>query len=101
MYYPVAVKHNRKDDSTGDVATGDYGAVRNHWYYLTISDIYSPGAPVDVPGQKIIPNNEPEEDGLGVNIRLLEWHGIYTDVSVDDQKRPGSATNNVSSKGLQ
>lgn len=77
MYYPVQVRHNIGADLSG---TGDFGSVRNHWYYFTVSEILSPGAPVDKPEQPIIPNPEPEENGLGVNIKILDWKRINTTV---------------------
>ena len=62
--------------------------MRNHWYTFTITNIYAPGIPVHMPGQLIIPNNEPVEEALGVNVSVLPWHNIPLDVEVGGQ-RPG------------
>lgn len=90
MYYPLAIKHNTSSTSgVNSIALGDYGVVRNHWYYFTINNIVSPGTPVDDPSQLIIPNNEPEYEALGFNITILNWHTVDAgDVDVSDQQRP-------------
>ena len=84
MYYALPIKHNvdSKNFDTGDkVSTGDYGVVRNHWYRLTIRSVMLPGTPVDDPDQPIIPNNEPEDKSLGIDIEVIPWHivEIYVD----------------------
>ena len=85
MYYPVPVRHNINGNSL-TYKTGDFGSVRNHWYYFTVEKILTPGAPVDVPDQPIIPNNEPTTNGLGVNIKVLDWNRIGTTVEdITDQ----------------
>ena len=84
MYYPVPVRHNVAAEPTGNI--GDFGSVRNHWYYFTVERILTPGAPVDDPDQPIIPNNEPTTNGLGVNIKVLDWNRIGTTVEdITDQ----------------
>ena len=85
MYYPVPVRHNINGNSL-TYETGDFGSVRNHWYFFTVERILTPGAPVDVPDQPIIPNNEPTTNGLGVNIKVLDWNRIGTTVEdITDQ----------------
>lgn len=88
MYYAIPVKHNLSAVSGNSITTGDYGAVRNHWYFFEINGIAAPGTAVDVPTQEIVPNNEPQEIGLGVDVRVLDWHKIETDVDVSGQPRP-------------
>lgn len=88
MYYAIPVKHNLSTSSGNSIATGDYGAVRNHWYFFEINGIAAPGTAVDVPDQEIVPNNEPQEIGLGVDVRVLDWHKIETNVDVGGQPRP-------------
>ena len=91
MYYAIPVKHNlsRASTESAPIATGDYGAVRNHWYFFEVDGVMAPGTAVDVPEQEIVPNNEPEEIGLGVNISILDWHRItIDDVDVSGQPRP-------------
>lgn len=97
MYYYIPVKHNfRTSTESVPIATGDYGAVRNHWYFFEVDGVMAPGTAVDVPDQEIVPNNEPEEIGLGVNISILDWHKItIDDVDVSDQPRPQPPTNSA------
>lgn len=80
MYYALPIRHNLNSlnflTNTGEVSTGDYGVVRNHWYRLTINSIFSPGTPVDDPAQPIIPNNEPDEKSLGIEVEVLSWEEV-------------------------
>ena len=86
MYYAIPVKHNIESKSEGTIATGDYGAVRNHWYSFTVNNIFSVGTPVDNPEEPIIPNVEPKNPGLGVEISILNWHQVSTDVDISNQR---------------
>ena len=85
MYYALPIKQNLDsknfENNTGNVDTGDYGVVRNHWYRLTVNSVLGPGTPVDDPDQPIIPNPEPDDKSLGVEIEVLPWHivNIYVD----------------------
>lgn len=78
MYYALPIRHNvdSKNFENGGlkVSTADYGFVRNHWYRLTINNLMLPGTPVDDPDQPIIPNNEPDDKSLGINIEIIPWH---------------------------
>ena len=85
MYYPIAVKHNTASTSS-TIATGDFGSVRNHWYTFTITNIAAPGIPVHSMNQLIIPNNEPVNEALGVNVSVLPWHTLDLDVNVGGQR---------------
>lgn len=86
MYYAVPVQHNLNTSSKNTIATGDYGAVRNHWYSFTVNNIFSVGTPVDNPEEPIIPNVEPKNPGLGVEISILNWHQVSTDVDISNQR---------------
>ena len=87
MYYAVPIKHNNPTSGPKNpISTGDFGAVRNHWYAFTVTTINSVGTPVDDPEQPIIPNVEPKTPGLGVEIRILDWHKISTEVDVSGQR---------------
>ncbi|MCH5169451.1 MAG: Mfa1 fimbrilin C-terminal domain-containing protein [Prevotellaceae bacterium] len=88
MYYAVPVEHNNAGLPKTTIATGDYGAVRNHWYAFTVNQIFSVGTPVDDPDQPIVPNLEPKNPGLGVEVKILNWHQVSTDVDISGQ-RPG------------
>ena len=78
MYYALDIRHNVEsrnfERGLEQVSTGDYGMVRNHWYRLTINQLLRPGTPVDDPDQPIIPNNEPNDKSLGVEVEIIPWH---------------------------
>lgn len=90
MYYAVGSLHGRDSFPAADAEaeTGDYGTVRNNWYYFTIDGFTAPGTPVSVTDQPIIPNNGAAETALGVSIKILDWHIQPEDVDVSDQRRP-------------
>lgn len=86
MYYALAIRHNLEsvnfeENPATKVSTGDYGVVRNTWYRLTLTSILSPGTPVDDPDQPIIPNNEPDDKSLGVEVKVIPWATV--DINVD------------------
>lgn len=87
MYYAIPVDHV-KSDATGDLALDGkiYGSVRNHWYNFKISNINRLGTAVDKTNQKIVPNNLPSHQGLGVEMMVLPWHTISTDVDISGQR---------------
>ena len=85
MYYALPVRHNLesisfRNDPVTDVRTGDYGVVRNTWYRLTITSIQVPGTPVDDPDQPIIPNPEPDDKSLGVEVEVIPWRTVEIEV---------------------
>ena len=85
MYYALPVRHNLesvsfRNDPVTDVRMGDYGAVRNTWYRLTITSIQVPGTPVDDPDQPIIPNPEPDDKSLGVEVEVIPWRTVQIEV---------------------
>lgn len=86
MYYAVPVEHNKRASKDPIIATGDYGAVRNHWYSFTVNNIFSVGTPVDDPDEPIIPNPEPKNPGLGVEINIINWHKVSTGVDISSQR---------------
>lgn len=90
MYYSEGSYHNTEGDfyneKTTEVKLGDFGTVRNNWYSFKVLNIASPGTPVSDATQKIIPNNEPVVNAMGVSMELLEWHYISASVDIDHQK---------------
>lgn len=81
MYYPVSIWHNvaRQTSNPTEIATADFGVVRNHWYRLHVGSITSVGIPVQDPDQPVIPNPEPGEGEIDVQVQLIPWHVIsYT-----------------------
>ncbi|MCH5221502.1 MAG: Mfa1 fimbrilin C-terminal domain-containing protein [Muribaculaceae bacterium] len=86
MYYALPIRHNLESESfesnpVTTVVTGDYGVVRNTWYRLTINSIQRPGTPVDDPDQPIIPNPEPDDKSLGVEVEILPWRTVEINVN--------------------
>lgn len=84
MYYYVPIRHNRANESLKEenYLLGDIGVVRNHWYKVNVTDILKPGIPVDDPGQPIIPNIDPTDQYLGLDIHIVPWHVVQQDVEL-------------------
>ena len=83
MYYYAPIYHAAQNLAATGAApekVGDIGVVRNHWYKLTISSLLKPGIPVSDPGQPIIPNIDPTDRYLGLEIHVLPWHVIKQEV---------------------
>ncbi|MCH5225458.1 MAG: Mfa1 fimbrilin C-terminal domain-containing protein [Muribaculaceae bacterium] len=87
MYYAIPVQHYDNNGMT-NLVTGKYGVVRNHWYSFNVTNFSGVGTPVDVPEQKIIPNNERSFDQLGITLSILPWHVMSEEVDITEQ-RPG------------
>lgn len=86
MYYALAIRHNLDSENfltnpVTQVNTGDYGVVRNTWYRMTLNNVLHPGTPVDDQDQPIIPNPEPDEKSLGVEVEIIPWRTV--DITVD------------------
>lgn len=84
MYYAVPVSSNTSRESANNfgLVTGDYGAVRNHWYHYRFTELTSVGVPVHNPDQPIVPNREPSLLGLGFEVRIIPWHVVEEDVKI-------------------
>ena len=85
MYYYAPIYHAAAGKAATGAApekVGDIGVVRNHWYKLTISSLLKPGIPVSDPGQPIIPNIDPTDRYLGLEIHVLPWHVIGQQVTL-------------------
>ncbi len=85
MYYYAPIRHARVtvDVSPSEYKTGDIGVVRNHWYRITVNSVLKPGIPVADPEQPIIPNIDPADQYLGLEVGIVPWHVV--DQSVDLQ----------------
>lgn len=86
MYYALPIRHNLDSENFAQntltkVATGDFGTVRNTWYRLTLTSVLHPGTPVDDPNQPIIPNPEPDDKSLGVEVEIIPWRTV--NITVD------------------
>ena len=83
MYYYAPIYHNVASvPENGPAQVGDIGVVRNNWYKLTISSLLKPGIPVSDPDQPIIPNVDPSDRYLGLDIHILPWHVISQDITL-------------------
>lgn len=85
MYYYAPIYHAAQNLAATGAApekVGDIGVVRNHWYKLTISSLLKPGIPVSDPEQPIIPNIDPTDRYLGLEIHVLPWHVINQQVTL-------------------
>ena len=82
MYYAIPIEHLVTKGTT-NYEVGSYGVVRNHWYKANIAAINNPGIPVDKPGQPIIPNDDPDEDGYAsFEIVIIPWHIVNWDIEL-------------------
>ena len=85
MYYYTPIYHAAASSVATGAApqkVGDIGIVRNHWYVLTVSSLLKPGIPVSDPEQPIIPNIDPSDRYLGLDIHILPWHVIKQDITL-------------------
>ena len=83
MYYYAPIYHNVASvPENGPTKVGDIGVVRNNWYQLTISSLLKPGIPVSDPDQPIIPNVDPSDRYLGLDIHILPWHVIGQEITL-------------------
>ena len=76
MYYYTPIHHVNPGKTTGPYTLGEIGIVRNHWYKLTVSAVLKPGVSVVDPDQPIIPNIDPADQYLALDIHILPWHVI-------------------------
>ncbi len=82
MYYYVPIRHVTAGRSEGSYQLGDIGVVRNHWYKITVNSVKRPGIPVSDPDQPIIPNVDPADQYLGLDIHILPWHVIEQNIDL-------------------
>ena len=82
MYYYVPIRHVTTERSEGSYQLGDIGVVRNHWYKITVNSVKRPGIPVSEPDQPIIPNVDPADQYLGLDIHILPWHVIEQNIDL-------------------
>lgn len=93
MYYVEGSKHNLNspnfnNSNLSQVSTGDYGSVRNNWYFFSVDAINKPGIAVHDPEQPIVPES-PQDKAIATSIQVIPWHEIFTSVDTGGQKKPG------------
>lgn len=83
MYYAMPISGSSDQSAMRfGLTTGDFGAVRNHWYHYRFTGITSVGIPIHNPDQPIVPNNEPSVLGLGFEVRIVPWHIVEENVKI-------------------
>lgn len=85
MYYYVPIYHVAAGSAATGAApknVGDIGVVRNHWYKLEISSLLKPGIPVSDPNQPIVPNVDPSDRYLGLDVHILPWHVVNQEITL-------------------
>lgn len=79
MFYTIPVEHLiKRSNKTEDIAVGNYGVVRNHWYLIQVNQILRLGTGIFQPeegGETIYPDDQPEDPTyyLGARINILSW----------------------------
>lgn len=84
MYYYTPIRHARTNVTVEPEAyeVGDIGVVRNHWYKINVKSVLRPGIPVSDPDQPIIPNIDPADQYLALDIHIVPWHVVQQDVEL-------------------
>lgn len=95
MYYNIPIRHLReikkgadgvleRTFAKGNLEEGDYGVVRNHYYFTTITSIAKLGTGVWNPEEVIIPNNPPQDEEyyVGAEISILSWRIVDNNVEL-------------------
>lgn len=85
MYYNIPVEH-LYDAHSEELAEGEYGVVRNHYYRLTVNKLEKIGAGVWNPDNEelpIVPDTPDEEYyQVGVEINILSWRVVDQNVEL-------------------
>lgn len=92
MYYTVPVEHlnwvtSERPAIPTITAEGQYGVVRNHWYQLTVDNVFNLGNGVFDPdsetGDRLIPKNPTNESfAMGARIKILSWKIVKQNVDL-------------------
>lgn len=84
MYYSIPVEHI---GTGGGTQEGDYGAVGNHWYQLTINKVLNIGYGIFDPYEDIVPNDDnPSFYGLSFKMQVAPWHVQEYEITLDGTK---------------
>ena len=79
MYYNIPIEHLENAD---ELAEGEYGVVRNHYYIVTITKIENLGSAVHTPGEEIVPNEKETTYYVGAKINILSWKIVNQSASL-------------------
>lgn len=87
MYYNIPIEHLRDDGKYSDSdyvqKEGNYGVVRNHYYIITVNSIRNLGKAVNVPDERIIPNDDDVKNYfVAAKINVLSWKVVRQSVDL-------------------
>ena len=87
MYYNIPIEHLRDDGKYNDSdyvqKEGNYGVVRNHYYIITVNSIRNLGKTVNVPDERIIPNDDDVKNYfVAAKINVLSWKVVRQSVDL-------------------
>lgn len=87
MYYNIPIEHLRDDGKYNDSdyvqKEGNYGVVRNHYYIITVNSIRNLGKAVNVPDERIIPNDDDVKNYfVAAKINVLSWKVVRRSVDL-------------------
>ena len=87
MYYNIPIEHLRDDGKYNDSdyvqKEGNYGVVRNHYYIITVNSIRNLGKAVNVPDERIIPNDDDVKNYfVAAKINVLSWKVVRQSVDL-------------------
>ncbi len=89
MYYNIPIEHLNDDydekytkDGNQEqlILEGNYGVVRNHIYYVTITDIENVGRGIYDTDEVIVPQPEVDTYSLTAQVNILAWKLVEQDV---------------------
>lgn len=87
MYYNIPIEHLRDDGKYNDSdyvqKEGNYGVVRNHYYIITVNSIRNLGKAVNVPDERIVPNDDDVKNYfVAAKINVLSWKVVRQSVDL-------------------
>ena len=87
MYYNIPIEHllddGKYNDSDYVQKEGNYGVVRNHYYIITVNSIRNLGKAVNVPDERIIPNDDDVKNYfVAAKINVLSWKVVRQSVDL-------------------
>lgn len=87
MYYNIPIEHLRDNGKYNDSdyvqKEGNYGVVRNHYYIITVNSIRNLGKAVNVPDERIVPNDDDVKNYfVAAKINVLSWKVVRQSVDL-------------------
>lgn len=84
-YYYVPIKHLGSTSIPNEIALGEYGIVRNHFYRITLTGIKGFGTPVYDPDKVVKPAVPTYENTyLAARVQVLPWRVVTQNASLGD-----------------